>query len=150
MYHPAACYHVICIGAFRIANIYKFPSAHWNITTSLPDLPHPAVLVGDFNSPHPDWDYQIPTEDENYLVEWSPQNDFHIVYDPKERGTCPTVCRRNVINGSQYVFLRKVGPFDVILQILIIFHIYCKIPKISYSRNGRLVSNLRIDVTSLV
>jgi len=31
-----------------------------NLVNTLPVLPHPSLLVGDFNSHHPDWGYQEP------------------------------------------------------------------------------------------
>ena len=52
------CCDVIRVGGYHIANIYKPPTEHWNNTNLPPVLPHPAVLVGDFNSHHPDWGYQ--------------------------------------------------------------------------------------------
>jgi len=50
------CCNVIRVGRYHIANVYKPPTKHWNNTNLPPVLPHPAVLVGDFNSHHPDDD----------------------------------------------------------------------------------------------
>ena len=52
------CCDVIRVGGYHIANVYKPPTEHWNNTNLPPVLPHLAVLVGDFNSHHPDWEYQ--------------------------------------------------------------------------------------------
>lgn len=43
--------------------------------------------MGDFNSHHPDWGCQMQDEDGYYLVEWSSQNNFHLVYGSKQQGT---------------------------------------------------------------
>ena len=60
------------------------------------------------------------------------------------------VDRMNIVNGSSDVFPCKVGLFGVRLHFKIIFHIYCKKAKIPYSRNAKLLANLRIDITSLM
>ena len=65
----SVCYHVIRIGSYHVANIYKPPSETCGTTNTLPVLPHPSLLVGDFNSHphHPDWGYQEPDEDGKML-----------------------------------------------------------------------------------
>jgi len=77
---------VIQVGRFKIANVYKPPSANWN-NDMLPILEHPAVYVGDFNSHHPEWGYPDPDKDGELLVEWASNNDFTLTHDAKQRGT---------------------------------------------------------------
>jgi len=83
----SVCYDVIRIGSYRVANIYKPPSEKCGTTNTLPVLPHPSLLVGDFNSHHPDWGYQVPDEDGKMLQDWASGNHFHIIHDSKQRGT---------------------------------------------------------------
>jgi len=59
---------VIQVGGFKIANVYKPPSAHWG-PEMLPILEHPAIFTGDFNSHHTDWNYADSDEDGEMLVE---------------------------------------------------------------------------------
>ena len=47
---------VIEVGGFKIVNVYKPPSAHWDQDFP-PALEHPVLYVGDFNSHHPKWGY---------------------------------------------------------------------------------------------
>ena len=50
-------------------------------------LPHPVVLVGDFNSHHPDWGYQDADLNGESLQEWALNNDYLLFHDAKQRGT---------------------------------------------------------------
>ena len=63
---------VIQVGGFQIANVYKPPSMNWGQPV-LPNLAHPAVYVGDFNSHHSDWGYADCDTDGESLVEWASQ-----------------------------------------------------------------------------
>ena len=78
---------VVRVGGFHVANVYKPPSERWDSTNPFPVLPHPTVLVGDFNSHHPDWGYQEPDADGDQLQNWTSCNDFHLIHDSKQRGT---------------------------------------------------------------
>ncbi len=81
------CCDVIRVGGYHIANVYKPPTEHWSNTNQLPVLPHPAVLVGDFNSHHPDWGYQESDLNGESLQDWASSNDLLLVHDTKQRGT---------------------------------------------------------------
>ena len=83
----AAYYDIVRVGGYHIANVYRPPSEHWNTMSSLPTLPHPAVLVGDFNSHHTDWGYESVDKDGELLSDWASINDMHLVHDSKQRGT---------------------------------------------------------------
>ena len=87
--HIASTPHcdVVRIGGYHVANVYKPPSERWDSTTPFPVLPHPYVLVGDFNSHHPDWGYQESDPDGDQLQTWASCNDFHLIHDSKQRGT---------------------------------------------------------------
>jgi Endonuclease-reverse transcriptase len=78
---------VVRVGGFHIVNVYKPPSEMWGCPTPFPVLPHPTVLVGDFNSHHPDWGYPEPDSDGDQLQNWASCNDFHLIHDSKQRGT---------------------------------------------------------------
>ena len=78
---------VVRVGGFHIANVYKPPSETWECPTPFPVLPHPTVLIGDFNSHHPDWGYSEPDSDGDQLQNWASCNDFHLIHDSKQRGT---------------------------------------------------------------
>jgi len=81
------CCDVIHVGGYHIANIYKPPTEHWNNTNLPPVLSHPAVLVGNFNSHHPDWGYQEAELNEESLQEWALNSDYLLLHDAKQRGT---------------------------------------------------------------
>src|SRR5208282_4119999 len=66
---------VVRVGGFHIANVYKPPSETWKCPTPFPVLPHPNVLIGDFNSHHPDWGYSEPDSDGDQLQNWASCND---------------------------------------------------------------------------
>ena len=87
MLRVCQCCDVIRVGGYHIANIYKPPTEHWNNTNLPPVLPHPAVLVGDFNSHHPDWGYQEADLNGESLQEWALNNDYLLLHDAKQRGT---------------------------------------------------------------
>jgi len=105
----SVCYDVIRIGSYHVAKIYKPPSENWGTTNTLPVLPHPSLLVGDFNSHHPDWRYQEPEEDCEMLQDWASGNDYHLIYDSNQRGTfhsarwkrdySPDLCWVSSVNG---------------------------------------------------
>jgi len=83
----SVCYDIVRIGSYHVANIYKPPSENWGTTNTLPVVPHPSLMVGDFSSHHPDWGYQEPDEDGKMLQDWASGNDYHLVHDSKQRGT---------------------------------------------------------------
>jgi len=78
---------VIRVGRYHIANVYKPPTEHWISTNLPPVLPHPAVLVGDFNSHYPDWGYQEADLDGESVQEWALNSDYLLLHDAKQRGT---------------------------------------------------------------
>ena len=77
---------IIQVGGYKIANVYKPPSQHWDQGV-LPALNHPAVYVGDFNSHHPDWGYLESDQDGEVLAEWASNSDLSLTHDAKQRGT---------------------------------------------------------------
>ncbi len=77
---------IIQVGGFRVANVYKHPSQHWDQGV-LPALVHPVAYVGDFNSHHPEWSYSEPDEDGEALVEWASSSDLTLIHDAKQSGT---------------------------------------------------------------
>jgi len=105
-------YDVVQVGGYQIANIYKPPSAHWDVPV-LPVLPHPALYVGDFNSHHIDWGYKDHDEDGERLSEWASNNDIILFHDPKQRGTfhsarwsrdySPDLCWATSLNGRPHM-----------------------------------------------
>lgn len=95
---------VIRVGGYHIANVYKPPSESWDSTDVLPVLPHPAVLVGDFNSHHPDWGYQEANPDGDQL-----QTGLHSTTSNS------SMTRSNEVpstppDGSETTRLTSVGP----------------------------------------
>jgi len=96
------------VGGYHIVNVYKPPSERWD-SSSIPSLPHPTVLVGDFNSHHPDWGYQEPNMDGDQLQNWTSCNDYHLIHDSKQRGTfhsarwqrdySPDLCWISMVDG---------------------------------------------------
>jgi len=52
-----------------------------------PALPHPAVMVGDFNSHHPDWWYQDIDQNWEFLLDWESRHNLLLLHDSKQCGT---------------------------------------------------------------
>lgn len=73
----------ISYAQLKIANIYKPPLTVWS-DNILPNLPHPAVLAGDFNSHHQSWKYAHSDTNGDYLVHWADSKNFHLVFDAKD------------------------------------------------------------------
>jgi hypothetical protein len=69
-----------------ISNIYKPPNAAWP-TPPLPAPSHPAILIGDFNSHHTTWGYNVSDKNGEDLTQWAELNDLHLVHDAKQKGT---------------------------------------------------------------
>ena len=74
------------VGGFKIVNVYKLPSAHWNESVLL-IFSHPVMYVGDFNSHHTKWGYTEPDTDGEALYEWATNNNLTLTHDSKKRGT---------------------------------------------------------------
>ena len=75
------------MGGYRIANVYKPSTEHWNSTNLPPVLTQPPVLVGDFNSRHPDWGCQEADLNGESLQEWALNSDCLLLHDAKQHGT---------------------------------------------------------------
>jgi len=91
------------VGGYHIANVYKPPTEHW-YNTNLPPavLPHPPVLVGDFNSHHPDWGYQKADLNGESLQEWALNSDYLLLHDAKQRGTFHSAKRQRDYSPDLY------------------------------------------------
>ena len=77
---------VINIDGLSIANIYKPPHTTWPDPPIL-ELPHPAVVAGDFNSHHEEWGYQSSDAAGEQIVQWASTADMQLVHDLNQRGT---------------------------------------------------------------
>ena len=73
---------VIEVGGFKIVNVYKPPSAHWDKDFP-PALEHPVLYVGDFNSHHPKWGHADSNTDGDTLLEWASENKLTLLHDAK-------------------------------------------------------------------
>lgn len=76
----------IMINELTIVNVYKPPNVNWEIKVLEP-YNHPAIYVGDFNSPHSEWGYRHSLNNGDQLYEWATLNDMHLVFDPKQGGS---------------------------------------------------------------
>ena len=99
------CCDVIRVSGYYMANVYKPPTEHWNNTNLSPVLPHPAVLVGDFNSYRPDYGYQEADLNGESLQEWALNRTICCCTTPSNVA-CSTpqggnVTTRQICAGSQ-------------------------------------------------
>jgi hypothetical protein len=69
-----------------VSNIYKPPNANWP-EPPLPTVTHPALVMGDFNSHHTAWGYNVSDKNGEDLTQWSELNNLYLVHDAKQRGT---------------------------------------------------------------
>lgn len=144
----AAYYDIIRIGAYHIANVYRPPSEHWNSMSSLPTLPHPAVIVGDFNSHHTDWGYESTDTNGELLNDWASINDLSLVHDSKQRGTfhsarwrrdyTPDLCWVSSINGCpQPSSIVVLGDFPHSQHRPSVLHVGLQLPVINSMPRNR-------------
>jgi len=76
----------IRIGEINIINVYKPPGEKWTATI-LPQVQHPTLIIGDFNSHHSAWGYDTNDENGNTLYDWVEQKDLALMIDLKDVGT---------------------------------------------------------------
>ena len=76
------------VSGITVVNIYKPPGVE-SPTPALPILPHPTVYTGDFNSHSTEWGYRVSDKAGDQLSQWSNDNIFHLLYDPKQKGNFP-------------------------------------------------------------
>ena len=69
-----------------VVNIYKPPGVEWP-TPALSILPHPTVYAGDSNSHSTEWGYRVSYKAGDQLSQWENDNNFHLLYDPKQNGS---------------------------------------------------------------
>lgn len=74
------------IGEITVKNIYKPPATEWPHHVTQP-LPHPGIYVGDFNSHHQLWKYRRTDANGEKLMNWAEENNLHLVFDAKDRGS---------------------------------------------------------------
>ena len=74
------------VSGITVVNIYKPPGVEWP-TPALPLLPHPTVYTGDFNSHSTEWGYRVSDKAGDQLSQWTNDNNLHLLYDPKQKGT---------------------------------------------------------------
>ena len=48
---------------------------------------HPAIVLGDFNSHHTDWGYQVSDKAGEEVAQWAEQTNLTPIFNPKDRGT---------------------------------------------------------------
>ena len=77
---------VINIDGLLIANIYKPPHTNWS-DPPIPDLSHPAIVAGDFNSHHEEWGYHTSDAAGEQIVQWASTANMQLVHDLNQRGT---------------------------------------------------------------
>lgn len=64
----------------------------------LQNLPHPVAYVGDFNSHHESWKYDVNDQNGEDLVLWSELNNLHLIFDAKDHGTFHSAAWRKDYN----------------------------------------------------
>lgn len=77
---------VIEISGMKIINVYKPPTQPWPRNV-LRHEDHPAVYLGDFNSHHTVWGYEINDNNGIELLNWSDANNLFLVHDLKDLPT---------------------------------------------------------------
>jgi hypothetical protein len=138
---------VIQVGGYKIANVYKPPSANWG-PEMFPTLEHLAIFVGDFNSHHPDWNYAESDADGESLVDWATNNDLTLTHDAKQRGTfhsarwskdySPDLCWVSSIGGhSQPASQTVLNDFPRSQHRPLLIHIGLQLPVIHCSSKRR-------------
>ena len=74
------------VSGITVVNIYKPPEVELP-TPALPILPHSTVYTGDFNSHITEWGYRVSDTAGDQLSQLANDNNFHLLYDPKQNGT---------------------------------------------------------------
>lgn len=108
----------IKLNNITVVNVYKPPGIPWPQNV-IPVERHPAVYVGDFNSHHEFWRYSKMDDCGLKLMDWCEDNNLHLVFDAKDKGTFrsaawgrdsnPDLCFvSSNINGNPLHTTRKV------------------------------------------
>jgi len=69
-----------------IVNVYKPPTTIWPDHV-LGDIPHPTIVIGDFNSHHVNRKYSSNNINGEMLASWAKTKNAHLVFDAKSKGT---------------------------------------------------------------
>lgn len=76
----------INIEGMNIYNTYKPPGISW-LNGTLPTIPKPSLIIGDFNSHNTTWGYSTVDEVGEVLEEWITCQDLHLIQDLKGPST---------------------------------------------------------------
>lgn len=76
----------IRVAEITILNIYKLPNEIWP-TPPLPVMPHQSIYIGDFNSHHTSWGYDINDNNGEILYNWMDSENMQLVFNAKDRKT---------------------------------------------------------------
>ncbi|XP_061716612.1 uncharacterized protein LOC133524543 [Cydia pomonella] len=93
------------IAQTKICNIYKPPKSRWP-EPALPELQHPSVYMGDFNSHHTSWGYKDIDENGKDIMEWADKTNAFLVHDNKTKGSFKSA-RWNRCYNPDLVFTSK-------------------------------------------
>lgn len=76
----------INVAGINITNVYKPPSIAWS-SEVIKTFDAPFTYIGDFNSHHLDWGYNINDENGHTLTDWMDYNSLELVYSAKDKKT---------------------------------------------------------------
>ena len=76
----------IRVTEITILNIYKPPNEIWPIPP-LPVMPHQSIYIGDFNSHHTSWGYDMNDNNGEILYNWMDSENIQLVFNAKDRKT---------------------------------------------------------------
>lgn len=74
------------LGGTNIVNVYKPPNEVWPANV-LPSYDKPSIYIGDFNSHHSLWKYRDDDDNGVAIVNWTQQQNLHLLFDAKDIGT---------------------------------------------------------------
>lgn len=77
---------MIKMASLHTVNIYKPSGSTWPCSRLL-ILNHPCLYIGDLNSHHQDWGYELNDANGEFLHDWITNKNFLLVFNVKDRGT---------------------------------------------------------------
>uniref|UniRef100_H3A8G6 Endonuclease/exonuclease/phosphatase domain-containing protein n=1 Tax=Latimeria chalumnae TaxID=7897 RepID=H3A8G6_LATCH len=138
----------IKLGTLTIVNVYKPPTESWP-KPALQKLDHSTIYVGDFNSHHTDWGYEVSDANGEALTDWMSAQDVHLVFDAKHHATFRSARHAREYNPDLTLVLTDGVPIHAPRHVFpvfphsqhkpVIIHVGIEIPVMAERQRGTVL-----------